>query len=76
MTVNVCETCGQPFAVTEGEDWKRLCLSCWKASKRAETRAAAWTPADTRLIRLATENDALTAEVERLRAALAEAQRA
>lgn len=32
----LCEACGG-FFDDGGEDWKTLCLRCWKAKKRAET---------------------------------------
>jgi hypothetical protein len=33
VALNYCETCGTPFHVQDGEEWKRLCLPCWRASK-------------------------------------------
>lgn len=29
-----CEQCGRMFGYCAGDDWKRLCLTCWKSSKR------------------------------------------
>jgi hypothetical protein len=31
-----CEDCGHPFDYGMGEEWKRLCISCWK--KKAGSR--------------------------------------
>ena len=28
-----CEKCGRGFERAKGEEWKKLCLSCWKLSK-------------------------------------------
>jgi hypothetical protein len=28
-----CEVCGQPFDYAMGEEWKRVCLSCWRKKK-------------------------------------------
>jgi len=32
LTHATCEECGDTFTRAPGESWKRLCLSCWKAS--------------------------------------------
>lgn len=34
-----CEECGDTFTRTPGEEWKRLCLPCWKASPAARKSA-------------------------------------
>ncbi len=75
MSAKRCATCGAAFYVDPGDDWKTLCLPCWKKTKAKDSGGAPfWTPADTKLLRLSAENDALAAEVAHLRAALAEAR--
>jgi uncharacterized Zn finger protein (UPF0148 family) len=74
MTTKHCQACGTPFYVTADDHWKTLCLPCWKRTKRAEAQTPAWTPADSRLLRLALEVEDLTAENAGLRAKLAEAK--
>lgn len=32
-----CQNCGCGFERTKGEEWKKLCLSCWKLSKSPDT---------------------------------------
>lgn len=34
-----CEECGDTFIRAPGESWKRLCLSCWKATPAAKKAA-------------------------------------
>jgi formylmethanofuran dehydrogenase subunit E len=26
----ICKNCGEEFETEEGEEWKKLCLQCWK----------------------------------------------
>lgn len=39
MTIDyaTCPTCNRAFTRKSDEQWKRLCLGCWKASKRNES---------------------------------------
>ncbi|MBM3273156.1 hypothetical protein FJY94_07940 [Candidatus Kaiserbacteria bacterium] len=34
-----CQKCGIPFERETGETWKKLCLDCWKASKKPTVQA-------------------------------------
>lgn len=56
-----CEACGDTFTRTAGEDWKRLCLPCWKASPPAKKSAPG------RLAQLTAELAEVRAERDRLR---------
>jgi hypothetical protein len=56
-----CEECGDTFTRTTGESWKRLCLSCWKASPAAKKTAP------DRLAQLTAELAEARAERDRLR---------
>lgn len=56
-----CEACGTAFTRAPGEDWKRLCLSCWKASPAARKAAP------DRLAQLTAELAEARAEADRLR---------
>ena len=42
MALNYCESCGSSFYVQDGQEWKRLCLPCWRANKRSEQ--GYWSP--------------------------------
>lgn len=35
MPMKSCSNCGAPFAFADGEQWKTLCLPCWKQSRAA-----------------------------------------
>lgn len=59
MIAATCIACGCSFTRAEDEDWKRLCVRCWKASKgldrdRANPLTASPIPPEmlARLIRL------------------------
>ncbi len=56
-----CEECGDTFTRTAGEDWKRLCLPCWKSSPAAKKSAPE------RLAQLTAELAEARAERDRLR---------
>lgn len=56
-----CECCGNAFTRTAGEEWKRLCLPCWKTSPGARKAAP------DRLAQLTAELAAAKAEADRLR---------
>ncbi|ENO80542.1 hypothetical protein B447_12212 [Thauera sp. 27] len=56
-----CDECGDDFTRTAGEDWKRLCLPCWKASPAAKKSAP------DRLAQLTAELAEARAEAARLR---------
>ncbi|MGB4912115.1 MAG: hypothetical protein WBO95_08290 [Candidatus Dechloromonas phosphoritropha] len=59
-----CEKCGAAFIREDGEDWKTLCLACWKKSPKAKNVAA------DRLAQLTAENTALLLERDTLRRSL------
>ena len=69
-----CLTCGKPFRREEDEDWKTLCVPCFKKSKRADL-----IPVDSTLIaraRAAEEQVALLqSRLERQQAAIQYLQR-
>ncbi len=56
-----CEACGDTFTRAPGECWKRLCLSCWKATPAAKKVARA------KLAQLTAELAEVRAERDRLR---------
>ena len=56
-----CEACGDPFTRAPGECWKRLCLTCWKASPAAKKAAR------DKLAQLTAELAEVRAERDRLR---------
>ena len=69
-----CATCGDAFEVApEQADWRHRCLSCWRASKKAqETRrdpGGYWAPAPTEA-RLKRHLAAALGKVEQLEAEL------
>ena len=37
MSYTHCASCNEEFWREEEESWKRLCLACWKRSKKAES---------------------------------------
>ena len=59
MSYASCRECGDTFWRDEGEEWKRLCFSCWKERKRQE----------------ASRESELQQEIEILRSNLATARR-
>lgn len=59
MGYTSCKDCGDTFWRDEGEEWKRLCLDCWKEKKRQEDGREA----------------ELQQEIEQLRVSLASARR-
>lgn len=56
-----CEECGDTFIRAPGESWKRLCLSCWKATPAAKKAAR------DKLAQLTAELSEVRAERDRLR---------
>ena len=56
-----CEECGDTFIRAPGESWKRLCLSCWKATPAAKKAAR------DKLAQLTAELAEVRAERDRLR---------
>lgn len=56
-----CEECGDTFIRAPGESWKRLCLSCWKATPAAKKAAR------DKLAQLTAELAETRAERDRLR---------
>lgn len=56
-----CEACGDTFTRTTGESWKRLCLSCWRATPAAKKAAR------DKLAQLTAELAETRAERDRLR---------
>ena len=56
-----CEACWDTFTRAPGESWKRLCLSCWKATPAAKKAAR------DRLAQLTAELAEVRAERDRLR---------
>lgn len=56
-----CEECGDTFTRAPGESWKRLCLSCWKATPAAKKAAR------DKLAQLTAELSEVRAERDRLR---------
>lgn len=70
MPMKPCKDCGSHFYFQDGEQWKLLCLDCWKESKRRETGPATYSGngasgIDERIHR------AVVAERDRLRGRLA-----
>ena len=59
MAQAFCKQCGAAFQRDDGQEWKLLCLDCWRARKRQERAREA----------------ELQQEVEQLRRSLANAQR-
>ena len=56
-----CESCGDTFTRAPGESWKRLCLSCWRATPAAKKAAR------DKLAQLTAELAETRAERDRLR---------
>lgn len=70
-----CPKCHDDFWRDADEPWKRLCLDCWKESKRRETGPTTYsgdryTGFDHRLTQSLAENQALRARVALLQARL------
>ena len=59
MSYATCRECGDTFWRDEGEEWKRVCIDCWKEKKRIE----------------ASRESELQQEIEQLRSNLATARR-
>ena len=59
MSYATCRECGDTFWRDEGEEWKRVCIDCWKEKKRIE----------------ASRESELQQEIEQLRSSLAIARR-
>ena len=55
-----CMQCRKSFFISEGEEWKKICLDCWKKSKKIEDKV------NPRIKELEAKNARLHSQIETL----------